>query len=1127
MKIKLTTAVFLFCTVIFASIPNNVISQNSKIKIKRDKILTVDEVFDLIMAQTDYKFFYEEGTFKNFPKVHIKKGALKTNKLLNKSLSQGNFDITLTSNNSILIKEKQKTTLENQQIQISGTISDKNGTPLLGANILEKGTTNGTQSDFDGNFSIDVTNENSILIISYIGFGIKEIALNGQTNISVSLEESVVGMDEVVVVGFGTQAVNNITGSVSILDQSEINETPNKSIAQVLQGRIPGLNVIRNSGAPNAEATLNLRGRGSIGSDTSPLIIIDGVEGSINEVNPLDIASVSVLKDASASSIYGAKAANGVVLITTKKGNNNGKTDITFSVSNGFQFARDLPKVLTAEEFAILQNEARINAGNTPFWTDVQIAELRNNNTYWIDEALSTGYRQQYNIALNGGNEKGRYSWSSDYLNHTGILYGNEYERLTTRLNLSYNINDWLEAGINGFVRYQENIDGVNINAASNYSPTITPKVGSPVGTGGPDPTHNTDAESQNVDPISAFDIEEGSRKAPSYLFQNNAYFKVRPVEGLEIETAVAYRLNLSYTKKYKPAYEYFDAIGDVLKNRLQSETTLVEEFKRNKFWSWTNTATYKRKFGYHNLGVVIGTNAQVTSSNKFKGTANNLPSEAVQQLDQGTDPSAVTGGSADIAISSQFGRINYGYKDKYLAEFSIRRDGSSKFGSNNKFAIFPSGSLGWVLSEEDFLSNTYWLDFLKLRISYGSLGNQSGLGNTEYISQYTINRSTIFNGTEQSGSGAINVGNPDIKWEESTIANIAIDTRLFNNKLNLTMEYFRKNTTDMLLPVRLPLSSGFNKGEGKFESVVRNTGEALNTGFEMSARYNGTIGNEFNFNLQFVGSYLKNEILALTPDIDFILGEGGETQIINMVGGAINGIHGYVFDGIYQNQAELDAMPKAGEGIGDVRFKDINSIPNADVDLNNNGIIEPNEVGIGGIGIPDGIIDPADRGFIGDPSPKYILGLNGGAQFKNFDFSFQIQGNLDQDFLSQHVENRTRFSFHLSKNTLNRANMRWTGEGSTNSFPRLRVGSSGPTSTYQLQDASYVSIREIEFGYSIADKILNKINVHSTRIYTNLANLYTFTNYYGFEGERTGSYGRKGIYPQSRTITFGITTKF
>jgi len=1108
------------------------------------KEVSILELFGKLEEKTQFHFTYDYKVIsENKAKISLSEKKKSVEEVLLKVSKEAKLRFKQVDNNINVnpLKGNFDSEIEVilEDVDISGKITDENGEGLPGASVLEKGTTNGVTTNLDGNYKLTVP-EDATIVISFVGYSTQEILVGAQSRIDVQMEADAAQLKEVVVVGFGNQSRAKVTGSISTIDESDIRAVANKSVAQTLQGRIPGLQVIRNSGAPNAAASLTLRGPGSINGGTDPLVLVDGIESSINDVNPSDVQSVSVLKDASAASVYGAKAANGVILITTKRGNTDGTTNITYGYSVGIQDAVGLPKMLRPQEFAILQNEARINANSIPLWTDSQIEELGNNNTDWIDEVLKTGIRHQHNIALSGGNGKGQYNWSTDYLTHDGILYGSEYKRITSRLNLNHKLNKWFTVGTNAYFRYEENIGGDGFHTAANYSPTVSPKIGGITGTGGVNSDYDNTASTTVIDPISAFDIENRSADVdnPSYLIQNNAYFTITPIKGLEIKSTLGLRFNFSRSRNYNPAFEYYDMNGieggSIVQQRLQSETSLSEGYGEGSFWAWTNTVSYEKSFDVHNFKVLIGNNAQVTSSRSFSANDRGLPSAAVQQLGQGEQPDLVSGTSEDWSIYSIFGRFNYDYNGKYLAQFSFRRDGSSRFGPQNKFVFFPSASIGWVLSEEAFLSGITWLNFLKLRVGYGILGNQNGLGNTNYIATYALNRSTFFDsesggkGIIQSGAAASNFPNGQIKWEQTATTNIGVDARLFNNKIDLTLEYFRKSATDLLLAERVPLSTGFNSGEGQYTTVIRNSGEALNTGLEMSARYFGKIGSELNFDIGFSGAYLKNKIIALTPGVESIV-VGTESQILNKVGGPINGNHGYIADGIYQNQEELDALPRAGAGVGDIRFRDINSPEGGDIDLNANGTIEPNEMGIGGRGIPDGLVTPDDRDLIGDPNPNFILGVNFGVQYKGIDFGLQLQGDFGRDFISQDQESRTRFNGNLAVNSLNRAFERWTGEGSNNEFPRLRAGSTinDPTSTYHLQDGSYVRIREIELGYTIPSSVLEKIKANTIRIYANISNLLTLTDYYGFEVERAGSYGRGSIYPQSRTITFGISAKF
>ena len=1110
----------------------SVYSQNTRLNLNINNQRIAD-VFDAIEQQSEFYFFYNRDNFDDNRRVSLKCREKKIDEVLDKLFNDEPVSYEIFDRNILIKAVDDKSVAADQQKTVKGKITDRGGQPLPGVTVVEKGTTNGTVTDIDGNYSISHLGEDAVIQFSFVGMRMQEINVAGRSVIDVVLEQETIGLDEVVAVGYGTQKKMNLTGAVSQVTADELITQAVTSAAQAIQGRATGVEVIRNNGAPGAEATIRIRGLGTFGN-TEPLVLIDGIEGNINNVSSSEIESVNILKDASSCAIYGTRAANGVIIVTTKKGK-SGESKIQYNFSSGFSQAQRVPKVLNAKEFVILQNEAAVNNGLPAYYTYEEMAAM-GEGTDWIDAILQTGHRNSHNLMFSGGTDKLRYALNGDFLDEKGIVMNSWYKRYNVRLNLDTDVTDWLTIGLNAFGSYSKQHETPNSGEntllcyAAQYTPTISPKVGGMEGTGGP--THGLPSTQSwwGMDPVTYSDFLSVNRNYnPKYRLISSFFAEFKLMEGLTFKTTWGINKYFSNNKVFNPSYQYYDSLGkegggDIVAERLPKDRSLSIRTWDNHSYTITNLLTYTKTFNdVHNLTVLVGHNDQKYENSYYSASVANFSSNSYQYLSLGTEQQAVSEAATHWALRSYFGRLNYDYKGKYLFEFSMRRDASSKFSEKNRWGTFPSASFGWRISDESFMAMYDWIDDMKIRASYGILGNQelgvvnwdtaarisndfqvapttSTVGLYESYSTMNLNSGYAFNNTDIAGAGATKYANPDIKWEEAHMANLGLDMTLFDGAFVVNAEYYNKKTKDLILDVNLPMSVGFYDGANS--TYLGNAGEMKNSGFEYTLHYFNRKG-DFKFDIRYSGSHNHNEITKLQGGSE---GYWLNSQFTTMhkVGEPYGSLGGMKIIGIYQNQAEIDqALQTITErgpvGPGDYIFEDANG---------------------------DKVINTADAVIQGHTLPTYIMGLTANASYKGFDFNMHVQGDLDKQTVTR-VRARFDFSYYHYLNNYDYLLERWHGPGTSDTQARVVLGNAinggaSLSNTQFIQPASYIRIRNVELGYTIPSNVIKKIGLKRVRVYCNVANLATFTKYVGFEVERTGSHQRMDLYPQSRTISLG-----
>ena len=1014
-----------------------------------------------------------------------------------------------------------------QNIQVNGTITDEaTGAPLPGVNIIVKGTTTGASTDFDGNFTIENVPVNSILVISYLGYKTLEITVTDDSPLNISIQEDAQSLETVVVIGYGTQKKKEVTGAVSVLDSEAIEKLNPVRVEQAIQGQVAGVNVTSNSGSPGSGLNIRIRGITTNG-DNAPLILVDGNRiTDLSVLNPDDIKSINVLKDATAG-IYGVQAANGVILITTKSGRKN--AELKFQVDSYFGVQRTSQELdlLSARNFAIYVNDA---ADNTEFFV------FPSSGTDWQDEVFENAAIYNINFNATGGTEKSAYSAGVSYLNQDGIVGGdkNNFERLTARLNYQYDILDNLKLTVNGLhtISEKQNLPEGGIGAvlynAVNINPTMAVR-----DENGDFALANDITQIEIINPVAqianTFNTTRVSRFSGvlglDYTFWNN--FKVTS----------RFQGNHANVRDdiFRPEVYYG---GGKSANTVNSLAELEDDIIFNEVvdfgadftdFTWDNFITYTKTFNEkHDLTALLGMSLYRTKG-RFYGDVgrtdvgtNQLgqtiwdvgmerqPRFTEAQLENGAD-------WFDTRLSSLFTRVQYSYKGKYLLSAVLRRDVSSQFSSqdNNNVGYFPSGSVGWNVSDEDFMQDVNWISNLKLRASYGIIGNDR-IPSFAFITRLD-GQATIDVGSDNLlfGLSPGRPGNPELKWEEQETANIGMDFRLLNNKLSVSADAYRKQTKDLLLTPQASGTTGV--GAPATGASVVNAGTVRNRGIEVAVGYSDNITDDLKFSVNFNFTTIDNEVISLNGRTTPVGGEYGvginQTGITRMIPGLPLGhYYGYQTDGIYQTQAEIDALnATAPSGTystigeiapGDLRFVDTNG---------------------------DGEITADDRTNIGNPIPDATFGLNISLSYKNIDFSANAFASVGHELVRDYERK------DLYANRGNYVLGRWQGSGTSNSTPRAVSGANVNTdffNDFHVEDASFLRLQNVQIEYTFGEKTSSTLGIDKCRIYLSGNNLFTITDYFGFDpsantGAPLGGGIDKGFYPVAASYLLGINLNF
>ena len=1021
-----------------------------------------------------------------------------------------------------------------ENLTVSGVVtSAADQLPLIGVSVQVKGTSNGSITDLDGNYSVSVASGQT-LVFSYIGFKTQEIQITNQKTLNVVMEEDSETLDEVVVVGYGVQKKKLVTGATVQVKGETLAKMNTNSPLQAMQGQTPGVNISSTSGQPGESMKVSIRGLGTVGN-ASPLYLIDGVGGDISTLNPADIESIDVLKDAASAAIYGAQAANGVVLITTKSGK-AGKAQISFDAYYGWQTQARKADMLNAQEYMMIMDEQAINSGNAPYdWSSFESIYDANGNVYdtdWVNSMFQNNAQtQSYTLGITGGSETSTYAMSLGYMSQEGIVGGKDvsnYERYNFRINSEHKLfkdSDLLKVGEQVSFVYKMN-NGISVG--NQYNNTLRGAFGtSPLAPIYSDnniydspynDTTNSDWYNADGNPYGSM-MTNSNNENKDVTFSGNVYAELQPIKNLKFRTVFGAVYTTNEYRSFSPLYQFS------IYSFNNTRTSAAQNMSHGLTMTWTNTATYDWTVGEHAFNALLGMEMSRYLGTYLRGTTGMLRDGFDDwdhaYLDNGTATSADNGlGVAghpndETRTVSYFVRFGWNWKETYMINATVRTDGSSRFARGNRYGVFPSVSAGWTISNEAFMEDTHdWLDFLKLRVSWGQVGNQN-IDNYQYTAPITSSNTHYIFGNQvgadaQSGFwGAYpsRLANEDVTWETSEQTNIGIDARFLRSRLSLTADFYIKTTKDWLVEAPILATAGTG-------APYINGGDVKNTGIELALTWNDQIGKDFSYNVGVNGAYNKNKVGDIPTEDGIIHGD------INMLydntpefyrasnGHPIGYFWGYQTAGIFQNKQQIEDWRAAGNGIlqADVQPGDV-----IYVDQDHNGVIDDN-----------------DKVDLGNGTPDFTYGFNLGFSYKNFDFALNAYGAAGNQIVQSYRNHANSHSNYTSAIL-----ERWTGEGTSNRIPRVtETNINWQFSDLYIQDGDYLRISNITIGYDFA-KLINLKAISQARLYFQVQNAFTFTKYDGMDPEI--GYGTSdwvsgidlGYYPRPRTFLVGVNLKF
>lgn len=1087
-------------------------SSAQNISLKANNI-TVKDAIEQIKQKSGYSFVFSTSDVNTQKRVSLSLQNARIDEAVRQILrGQENIDYDLQGKTVIFRREntikKRGNVSKGVTHKITGRVLDSKGEPIIGASVKEEGTKNGAITDIDGNFTMIASSDKPVLHISYIGYESQHLTVRDGQLAVVKLEEDSKNLDELVVVGYGSQKKVNVIGSIATVDSKSLESRGVSDVSNMLTGQMSGVTITQTSGNPGQDGgTIRIRGVGSFGATPSPLVLVDGIPGSLSDLAPNDIDNISVLKDASSAAIYGSRAANGVILVTTKKGK-EGKTRVTYNGMVGFSNATELPELAHSYEYAEYYNMA---IGKETFTSEmIQKYKDGSDPDNYADEMYlqkllgGKAFQTKHELSVSGGNDKLQYMASLGYLHQDGLLNKNYYNRYNARLNLNTKLtsNLSLNVRINGMTsdRHEPStpgaldaggFGGIIINAVrypgltpsylQNGEPGLGPKLqGTPVAWAN----------------CASFYREDNDR------FGGNAELSYTPIKGLSLKAIGGYKYSLNHIRNYRCD---FILTG----NKSTGPSSLDDSMARTVYKTFQATIDYSTTIAKkHNITALVGYTWEDEGQRTLGGNRLNFPSDDVPYLNAGgVDGQTNSGDGYDWAIQSLFGRFTYNYAERYLLEATMRYDGSSRFPTDTKYGFFPSIAAGWRISEESFWKENEHLDWFtnfKLKASYGVLGNNN-IGNYPYQSVYTLGagQNYVFGGVYTQGAAVTTYVDPTLKWERTKTADIGIETGFFQNKLTFNASYFYRKTTDILYTPSASYSSIF----GLNISQV-NTGAVENKGWEFELGFRSNI-NKFNYWINGNFSIIKNKVLTL--------GMGNVTQNNGMVGNGSNlfvgypmqMFYGYKTDGVFLTDEEVSqwydqSVIAKGSKAGDIRYIDLNG---------------------------DGKVTTDDRTYLGSTIPKYTFGLSLGAECMGFDFSMLVQGVADVEGM---LSNYAGWAFYQEGNI-----QKWQMENNWNvqqqnrypQYPRLEIMSNAGsnntlTSDFWILNAAYVKIRNIQFGYTLPRSIIKKLGSSGLRFYISLDNPFTFKSYRkGWDPENTNNGG--SYYPVMSSYSFGLTLLF
>ncbi|MGF1923497.1 MAG: TonB-dependent receptor [Bacteroidia bacterium] len=1108
------------------------------------KNISLEKALTEIGEQSGYFFFYKYNEIKNAKPITLNLKAVSLERALQESFKDQPFTYAIDQKTIVVTKLAQKSTF-NLPLEVKGKVVDEKGAPLVGASVVVKATKQGIITDATGSFTFKDIPSDAVLVVTYIGFNTQELNLAGRATLTITLRENSQMLDAVVAIGYGTQQKKDVTGSISSIGAKQIKDQPVVSLDQAMAGQMAGVQVTQATGAPGGGSSVRVRGAGSLSAGNEPLYVIDGFpvtndynqnNNPLNSINPADIENIQVLKDASATAIYGSRGSNGVVIITTKAGK-TGSSKADFSVNTGVQQVEKTIDVLNAREYALYINEARnnawVNSGVGRSATDPNTARL-NNVMYllpaalsnpdalgegidWQDEIFRSAVMSNYQLNFSGGNETTKYFLSGGFLDQDGVILNSDLKRYSFRINLESKLNKRLKVGGNftpsftssNIVLAEGNWQGGGIIQSAILAP---PHIS----------VYNADGSYSKITGLGlgTSEVDNPVKVALENVFKQKnlrllgtAFAEVSILDELNFKTLVGADIRSFREQTFSPSVINPNSVNAT---KVPVGTNATAETRN---WLAEFTLNYNKRFGKHSINALAGYTVQQEEIDQNSISATNYPNDIIKTINAAGLISSATSLQEEWALLSYLARVNYSFADKYLVTATFRQDGSSRFGADNKWGSFPSVSLGWRLSEENFLKNVSWINDLRLKTSYGLSGNN-------FISNYahiglTGAENYVFGasgGTVNNGIRLINIPNSLLGWEKNRQLDLGFEASIFKGRFNLAFDYYNKKTSDLLLNVPVPTLTGYT-------TAFQNIGEVENKGFEFSGTSRNLTGN-FKWTTDFNFSTNAVKVLALGQDGSPIISRQATSASspthITQIGSAPGSFYGYNAIGVYQNAADVanSAVIKNAAGVveskpGQLKFQDVNG---------------------------DGVITTADRTVLGSPFPDFTYGMTNSFSFKNIDFSFTLQGV--QGFEVMNVARRYTGNFIGNYNTMVSTSNGWKseqnpGDGKSPQIDRnfnLLPGSNLANNITSLfvEDGSFLRIRNITLGYNLPTRLIQKASLSNARLSFTVQNAFTFTKYEGYNPEVSAQGGSPlvpgvdaGGYPLARTFMFGLNFGF
>ncbi|GAA4803746.1 TonB-dependent receptor [Olivibacter ginsenosidimutans] len=1076
----------------------------------------LEQIFQAIEQQTGFVVLYNYEELQRAKPVSLSVHKMEMTKLLDKVFLEQPFSYTIEDKTILIIKKKNAQGLhqdnavirvaEAQQRELNGTVTDEQGQPLAGVTVTIKGTSVVTTTNASGRYQTAMPANAKSVVFSMMGYGAVEREIGSSQTMDVILKTSISDLDEVVVVGYGAVKRGDLTGSVASVGSSEVQSTPIVALDRAMQGRVSGVNVITNSARPGGSTTVRIRGTGSVNAGNEPLYVIDGFPtGNLNSINTNDIESIEVLKDASATAIYGSRGSNGVILVTTKRGK-AGKSIVSYDGYYGQQSVRHQIPLLNAKQFAEFVNEANVNSGGAPYFdgsaADRPLPETLGEGTDWQDAIMRDAPIQDHQLTALGGSEKNRYALSLGYYGQKGIILRSDFNRYSFRANVDSDVSSRLKVGLSTQAAYTNGNSaetetagntsyGNLIPAALNYSPTL--------------PILNEDG-SYNIytGPLNGLGADNPYAMAKEYTNKSsiirvlsNAYAELEIIDGLKLRSTIGADLLSNKASSYTSKLVLAGA-------SLGGKASVASAQTIN--WLNENTLTYDKQLGeQHHLNAMIGYTYQQSNYETATANANNFNDDFAlyHNLGSGSTLVAPSSGATDWRLISYIARVNYGFDDRFLFTLTGRRDGSSRFGPNNKFGFFPSGAVAWKLKNESWLRDIQKISDAKLRVSYGLSGNQE-IDNYRYVAGMS-SLNYVLGGTLFTGNAPNIIPNPDLRWEKNAQLDLGVDLGFFDNRLSFTGDYYHKTTSNLLFDVGVPTNSGFS-------TMLQNIGKVENHGVELAINAAIIDKADLKWTTAFNITFNKNKVLALDKRKEFrtggdaVISNTGLNPILLRVGEPLSNFYGYEMDGIFQSAEEVATSAQPTAKPGDIRYVDQNG---------------------------DHVINDDDRAIIGNANPSSFGGWNNTFSYKGFDLNVFIQGVFGNEILNYGTFDQLNMTGgnNLSKRALDR----WTPENPSNTIPRANAsGGSRILSSFQVEDGSYIRFKTITLGYTLPGNLLRGWSVSQLRIYVSGQNLFTLTDYTGYDPE-VNRFGNSsisqgidyGVYPSAKTFLFGLNLKF